>query len=104
MPCGEPVKRKAIVLVDSGSTHNFVSWYVVNEFGLTTETTASLRAGIASGLKLLSSRKCLDLDILIQGYNFKTDFHIIPLNDYDLGLEAKWLREIWSVWWDFNDI
>lgn len=48
---------------------------------------------MASGDKVTSSGVCQDVLIDIHGKEIKEDFHVIPLNSYDLVLGAKWLEE-----------
>lgn len=40
----------------------------------------------------------------IQGKEINEDFHVIPLNSYDLVLGAKWLKRGGPVWWDFTNM
>lgn len=48
-------KKGVVVLIDFGSTHNFLSQNVLEELDLTTDAFTLLKVGVASGQKLEST-------------------------------------------------
>lgn len=93
-------KRKVVILIDSGSTHYFLSERVLRELGI--DQSHSIKAGVASGQKLRTGGTCLQVPLQMLQYMFSVDFHVIPLNDYDVVLGTVWLQEIGPVLWDFR--
>ncbi|KAI9165992.1 hypothetical protein LWI28_024310 [Acer negundo] len=94
----------AIILVDSGSTHNFVSESLAKEVGL--QATGSNKFGVlvASGEKLTSSGKCSKVHLKVQGLSLFVDFYLLPLEGYDIVLGTQWLSTLGPIVWDFSKL
>lgn len=58
---------------------------------------------MASGCKTKSLGICKALTVEMQKHCFTVNFHVIPLNNYDAVMGAKWLQEVGLVWWDFKE-
>lgn len=99
------VKRKLIIiLIDSGSTHNFLSPDVVKRVSLTTEDTDSLPVSVADGTRMMSTAICRDFQWEMQGTTFKTDMRILQLKGCDMVLGIQWLATLGPVQWDFKNL
>lgn len=101
---GEINGVQVIMLLDSGSTDNFIRLNVVQALKLPVDTSTLLKVGVASGVKILSKGICKNIRIRMQKQWLEESFHVIHLNDYDLVLGAKWLKKIRPIWWDFTDM
>lgn len=73
------IKSVAVIILDSGSTDNFISQEVVSTLNLPVSNSIVLPVGVASGDKIMSSGVCQDVLIDIHGKEIKEDFHDIPL-------------------------
>lgn len=73
-----------IALLDTGSPHNFVSKEVKIPHSL-------------MGL-------CQQVPLSIQGLEFKVDFYILDLNDYDIVPGTKWLKQLGPFLWNFTEL
>jgi len=87
------LKNKAVVLVDSGSTHNFIreqlaalkpNWKLLEK---------PLQVRVANGSILTCTHEVTDCPWLIQGHQFHTTFRILPLQCYDAILGMDWLEQ-----------
>lgn len=74
-----------IVLIDTESTHNFVSAEVVKCLKLQVIPVLKLRVKVASGLQI-TSQGSITLNLQLQTHKFQVECHVIGLNDYDLVL------------------
>lgn len=63
-------KREIIILVDSGSTHNFVDPALVHQLKLPTETVCPLQVTVANGEQLSFNQLCRGFQWEIQGEVF----------------------------------
>jgi hypothetical protein len=87
------VKNKVMLtLVDSGSSHSFVSAALVKQLGLTTQQVALSHVKVADGSILPSSEIVPGLEWWIQGHTFKTDMRVLDLATHDAILGYDWLE------------
>ncbi|KAI9197976.1 hypothetical protein LWI28_007868 [Acer negundo] len=74
------VKNKDItILIDGGSTHNFVDQYVVIKIELPVVKDKSFQVMMGNKEKIECTRLCLGLNLVIQGYTVHVDFYILPV-------------------------
>ncbi|KAA3469464.1 reverse transcriptase [Gossypium australe] len=78
-------QTEVTVLVDSGSTHNFVDSKVAKRLNLAVEKASTLRMMVVNGVKLLGL--CRVVQRKAQGYSSITDFLIFPVKGCDLVLD-----------------
>ena len=72
-------KKKVIILIDTGSTHNFLNQEVVRRTGVETIETNPLTVFVADGTKLVSTATCKGFKWEMQGVIFQTDIRVLPL-------------------------
>ncbi|KAL5751082.1 hypothetical protein ACOSP7_025685 [Xanthoceras sorbifolium] len=72
------------VLIDSGSSHNFVSKQIAKKAGLQTISNGHLEVMVASGERLVSLGKCVQTQLNLQGYPIVMDFYLLPIEGYDV--------------------
>lgn len=75
-----------IILVDSGTTHNFMSDVFANKVGLQSESRSRFEVLVASGEKLYSPGKCTNVKLNLQGVSMMVDFYLLPLEGYEIVL------------------
>ncbi|GAV77759.1 RVP_2 domain-containing protein [Cephalotus follicularis] len=96
------VGRKQLqVLIDSGSTHNFITDDIVQKLGLPLVDIPMVNVRIANGEQLHCSKMCKDFQWKVQGYLFEADVFIIHLENYDLILGTQWLASLGDINWNF---
>lgn len=88
---GEINGVQVIMLLDSGSTENFISLNVVQALKLPVDTSSLLKVGVANGVKILSKGICKKIRIRMQKQWLEESFHVIHLN---LVLGATWLKKL----------
>ncbi|XP_074351847.1 uncharacterized protein LOC141690994 [Apium graveolens] len=91
---GEINRHKVQVLIDSGSTHNFVKPTVVEKLGLDVHTTSTFRVYIGNGDSLVCQFYCPNVVVLIQGHVFSMDLYVLPIEGPDIVLGIQWLQTL----------
>lgn len=99
------VKKKLInILIDSGSTHNFLSPEVIKRVNISTEITDSLPVSVADGTKLISTATYRNFSWEMQGTIFQANMRVLQLKGRDMVLGIQWLATLGSVRWDFKNL
>lgn len=97
------VKKTEInILVDSGSTHNFLDPRVAKRSGVRIHPTNPLTIIVADGTKILALVK--DLQWSIQGIEFSSEVRLLPLGGCDMVLGIQWLSTLGPILWDFQHL
>ena len=97
-------KRSLFILIDSGSTHNFMDAFVAEKLGCELKPTGISRVAVADGRKLGVSNKIDDFQWNFQSISFKADFMVIPLGGCDMVLGVQWLQQWGPITWDFQNL
>ncbi|CAN6581753.1 unnamed protein product [Malus baccata var. baccata] len=94
--------QSVTILLDSGSTHNFVDSRLFKKFGWQSHPTKQFEVMIADGGTISSSGCTKDAQLSIGGYNCQIDLLSLPLGGCDVVLGVQWLSSISLVLWDFQ--
>uniref|UniRef100_A0A1S3X3P8 Reverse transcriptase domain-containing protein n=1 Tax=Nicotiana tabacum TaxID=4097 RepID=A0A1S3X3P8_TOBAC len=94
---GQPL----LSLVDSGSTHNFISYTAAQHLGMQVQPGTSAKVSVAKGEKVYSKGTCPSVSFYIHNQNFEADFFVIPLDGFDIVLGVIWLQTLGPILWDF---
>jgi hypothetical protein len=94
-----------VILVDSSSSHSFLSTSLAPKLGGESVLPKPLQVKVANGAKLQCKVQFLQAAWSIQGYQFYTDFKVLPLQHYDMILGYEWLEHFspmkvhWGAKW-----
>ncbi|KAF3615047.1 hypothetical protein FXO38_23541 [Capsicum annuum] len=91
----------AQVLIDDGSTHNFITSRVAKSLKLPIESSAKFSFLVGNGHNLPCLGVIRDLSITIQGHTVSTDFFVIDLHGSDLVLGVIWLATLGPIVTDY---
>lgn len=83
----------AIALVDSGSSHNFISELFASQLPNWKALKEPIKVRVANGNLLLCTHQIENCAWLVQGVQFQTSFNILPLKCYDVILGMNWLEQ-----------
>ena len=92
------------ILVDSGSSHNFVDIGLVRRLKGRLDTWHTFNVKIADGGKVSTQGTLSQVPIRIQDYECITDLYAIPLGGCDVVLGVQWLRTLGPILWDFEKL
>ncbi|CAL1394368.1 unnamed protein product [Linum trigynum] len=94
----------AVVLVDSGSTHNFVTEKKAEEMRLPLEPITPFVVKVANGKPLICRSKCDDVTLLVQGSTITVSLFILPIRGLDMVLGVQWLEDLGPVTCDWKTL
>lgn len=97
-------KRSLFVLVDSGSTHNFIDPKMAMKLNYSILPTGLARVAVADGSKLAVSGRVEKLRWNFQHNSFTAYFMVIPLGGCDMVLGVQWLEQWGPITWDFHEL
>ncbi|XP_061364975.1 uncharacterized protein LOC133308371 [Gastrolobium bilobum] len=92
------------ILIDSGSSHNFIQKQLVDAAGLSTIKVPRMRVFMGNGEFLVCDRKCLNVPLVIQGYSFCVDLWVINLSGFEVILGISWLSNLGRVIHDYSEL
>lgn len=85
-------RRQILILIDSGSSGNFISDELVDILQLQVHTLPPVQVTIANGARMLSTEGIHSLKWGVQQTKFETPVRVLPLKCYDLILGMEWLE------------
>jgi hypothetical protein len=89
-------------LLDSGSTHNFVSAPAAARCGLCFIPRDNISVTVANGDKVPATDVFRDAAFSIDVEAFCADFFVLTLGGYDMVLGTDWLATLGPILWDFG--
>ncbi|XP_026420082.1 uncharacterized protein LOC113316065 [Papaver somniferum] len=91
------------ILIDSGSTHNFLHPTIAKRCGFIDQST-SIRVMVGDGGFLETQGSCKNIPVKLQDYSFSTEFFLLPVSGCDAVLGVHWLRSLGNISWDFSKL
>ena len=99
---GKLRNKSVTVLIDGGSTHNFIDQVVVTKFGLPVNQSKQFQVMVANREKINCNGQCQALTLNIQGQTVTTDYYILPVIACQLVLGVQWLETLGPIEMDFK--
>ena len=90
---GRLAGKQAVILLDCGSSGNFISRKFVNEHAIDTITLQDQSVELADGTKQLTSQQAQSTCVTIGTYQQSMDLAVITLSGYDAILGMPWLQQ-----------
>jgi hypothetical protein len=94
--------RKVIILVDSGSTHNFIHRRIAQENHCYIHAVNNFQIMIANGGSMKCGGCYENVHLQIGGYHLKSHMFSINMGGCDIVLGADWLRTLGPILMDFK--
>ncbi|GJX62231.1 ty3-gypsy retrotransposon protein [Tanacetum coccineum] len=89
------------ILIDNGSTHNFIRPDVVESMRLSLQLTKVFKVYIGSRATLMCENVCPQVDLQLQGLDIKVDLYVLPMQGPDVVLGIQWLQQLGKVTHDY---
>jgi hypothetical protein len=96
--------RKVIILVDSGSTHNFIHRHIAQETHCDIHAFNNFQIMIANGGSMKCGGRCENVRLQIGEYHLKSHMFAIEMGGCDIVLGANWLRNLGPILMDFKEL
>ena len=90
------------ILLDSGSTHNFLDITLAKRLGCRMEEIPAQSITVADGYNLQCLYVCKGFKWKMHNAIVETDMLIIPLGNCDVVLGIQWLSQLGTIRWDFK--
>ncbi|MCH88177.1 hypothetical protein A2U01_0009060, partial [Trifolium medium] len=97
-------KRLLHILLDSGSTHNFLDLEVAKSMGCKLDAISPLSVTSGGGHQLEAVFICRDFQWQLQQGQFTAAVIVLPLGCCDLILGIQWLKSLGPILWDFDKL
>jgi hypothetical protein len=101
---GKVAQYSVQMLVDGGSTLNFIKTHVAHTLGLTHSPSPSLKVIVGNGDELTSNHVCKEVQIEIQGHKFVVDLYTLNLSGPDVVLGTPWLKTLGPILMDYETL
>ncbi|VFQ65802.1 unnamed protein product [Cuscuta campestris] len=101
---GSISSKEVLLLVDSGSTHNFISDSVVRDLNLPTLSIPTFGVQIGDGSVVRCNQICKGIEVMISGLKITQDFYPFSLVGSDLVLGIKWLASLNTIQANWNEL
>jgi hypothetical protein len=98
-------KHPVTILVDSGSSHSFVSASLAFQLTGVQALSSELSVQVANGERFSCSTYFPQASWAVDGYDFSSDLRVLPLSSYDIILGIDWLEQFspmkvgWRLKW-----
>uniref|UniRef100_A0A2N9H8H7 RNA-directed DNA polymerase n=1 Tax=Fagus sylvatica TaxID=28930 RepID=A0A2N9H8H7_FAGSY len=96
--------KKLHILIDSGSTHNFINSKIAKKLGCRTISAPTFHVEVANGERLSCNEIYQTVPMDIQGYAFVTHLFQLDLQGSDIVLGMQWLRSLGQVLHDWANL
>ncbi|KAJ8622222.1 hypothetical protein MRB53_030751 [Persea americana] len=92
------------VLIDSGSTHNFIDQSIVYSLGLPVVRDRTFQVMVGNRETISCSGRCLSLTLGIQNQHVQPDFYVLPVAACPIVLGVQWLETLRPVEMDYKNL
>eukprot|EP00253_Pinus_taeda_P012385 PITA_12385 len=93
-----------VVLIDSGSTHNFIHQKVAEAVHCFVRSVSNFQVQIADGGTMKCEGRCENVKLQMGDYQLKTHMFSIHMVGCDIVLGAEWLRTLGPITMDFQEL
>ncbi|GKB95423.1 transposon ty3-I gag-pol polyprotein [Tanacetum coccineum] len=99
---GQVGKKTLQILIDCGSTHNFLDLQKAKRMGCRLTSTCPLQVEVANGNNMVSTYKCKNFKWTLQGMPYETEVILLPLGGCDMVLGIQWLATLGDIICNFG--
>ena len=99
---GRLKNKNLLVLIDGGSTHNFIDQATASRFGLYITRNKKLQVVVANREKIECAGQCQGLTLTIQGVPITADYYVLPAAACQVVLGVQWLETLGPIKMDYK--
>ena len=101
---GQIKKKKVIVFIDSGSTHNFIHFKVAKELNCFSYLAPECQVMVANGGAINFSGKFHNINLSMGEYVLTSPMLSIPIGGADVVLRVQWLQSLGTIAFNFQEL
>lgn len=101
---GAVADNKVLVLIDSGTSHNFISNKITQQMMLKVEPTVPYWVIVGNGQRIKIGGVCRNLELQLQQLKCKGDFSVFAAEGEDVVLGMEWLENLGEVEANFKEL
>ena len=101
---GHIKKKNLIVLIDSGSTHNFFHCKIAKELNCFLYPTPECQVMVSNGGAINFSRKCHNIKLTMGEYVLNSPMLSTPMGGFDVVLGVQWLQYLGMIAFNFQEL
>ncbi|GAU29612.1 hypothetical protein TSUD_164620 [Trifolium subterraneum] len=101
---GHLANHPVTVLIDGGSTHNFIQTRLAKFLGLPSNPANTLKVMVGNGSILNCYGLCASTPLTLHKEKFEVDLYTLPLCGADVVLGVHWLQSIGPVLMDYTSL
>ncbi|XP_019263582.1 PREDICTED: uncharacterized protein LOC109241311 [Nicotiana attenuata] len=101
---GYSEKRPIQILLDAGSTHNFIDERASKRFGCQICPTKVSYVSLGNNTLEATSGVVRGFEWILQGTTFSSELTCIPVGKYDLVLGALWMKTLGPITMDYSEL
>jgi hypothetical protein len=93
-----------VVLIDSGSTHNFIHRRIVEEVNCFVRPVSNFQILIANGGTMKCGGRCENVKLQMGDYHLKTHMFSISMGGCDIVLGVEWIHTLGLITMDYQEL
>ena len=93
-------KQPVPFLMDTGSTHNFISAKWVKSLGLKSQSIKNFLVMITSDKQMVITRSCTQVEWRFGDQIFQADFLVLPNSIFGVILGMQWFKILGDINWN----
>ncbi|GJV70189.1 putative mitochondrial protein [Tanacetum coccineum] len=97
-------KQVVHILIDCGSTHNFLDIHTAKKLGCGLTKTTPMQVSVANGQRMISTSIYHDLKWSLQNEVFTSDVMLLPLGGCEMVLGIQWLATLRDMQCNFKKL
>nr|TKS00522.1 hypothetical protein D5086_0000182490 [Populus alba] len=101
---GKVGNKEVTVLIDGGSTHNFIDQAVVSKLALPVIRDKVFRVTVGNKEIIECTGRCMGLLLTIQGLPIRADFYVLPVAACQAVLGVQWLETLGPIETDYKQL
>jgi hypothetical protein len=96
--------RSVVVLIDSGSTHNFIHRRVTEDVNFFVRPVSNFQILIANGGTMKCGGRCENVKLQMGDYHLKTHMFSISMGGCDIVLGVEWIHTLGPITMDYQEL
>ena len=97
-------KKKVTILIDLGSTHNFINKKLATLLNSFNNLNPKFQILITYGGTFSCSRKCHSIKLSMGDYQLDTPMYVISMGAADIILGVQWLTTLGTIEMNFQEL